>query len=86
MGDSCSLLIVRDLISNPRRFGELQDSLHGISSRTLTKKLQLLEENGLIARKEFRGKPPVVRYSITAKGKGLTGVIEAMRSYGIAHL
>lgn len=86
VGDSCSLLIIRDVIEKPRRFGELQDSLKGISSRTLTKKLQLLEKDGLIARKECNEHPPRVEYSATNKGAALESVIGAMRSYGKKYL
>ena len=44
LSDVWTILIIRDLLSSPKRFTELQHSLQGISSRTLTLKLKKLEE------------------------------------------
>lgn len=79
LGDSCTLLIVRDLLSKPRRFGDLEESLSGISSRTLTNKLKRLEQEGLVQHKEFE-------YTLTKKGAAFQGVVEAMRKYGKKYL
>lgn len=84
-GDSCSLLIMRDLIEKPRRFGELEDSLGGMSPRTLTKNLRRLEKDGLIARRRFR-KPLRYHYELTKKGTAFQDVVEAMRRYGKKYL
>lgn len=86
LGDSCSLLILRDLLIKPRRFCDLQDSLAGISTRTLTNKLKRLEKEGLIRRKEFDEHPPRTEYTLTKKGAALRGVIDAMRAYGKKYL
>lgn len=79
LGDSCSLLIVRDLLAEPRRFGELQHSLSGISSRTLTNKLKRLEREALIRHEDLR-------YTLTKKGAAFQKVIDAMRAYGRKYL
>ena len=79
VGDSCSLLILRDLLKSPRRFGELQESLRGISSRTLTNKPKLLENKALVQKKESK-------YVLTRKGSALHGVVEEMRKYGKKYL
>ncbi len=78
IGDPCSLLVLRDLIGNPRRFGELDESL-GMSTRTLTKTLRRLEDAGLIKRK-------ALQYAVTPKGAALAPVIDAMRAYGKKYL
>lgn len=85
-GDSCTLLILRDLIGGPKRYGELQASLAGISSRTLTKKLQRLEKEGFIARKEYKERPPRVVYTLSKKGAAFQDVVDAMRVYGKKYL
>ena len=79
LGDSCSLLIVRDLMEKPRRFGELQESLSGISTRTLTNKLRQLEKEALIEKGGFY-------YTMTKKGAALEEVIDSMRAYGKKYL
>lgn len=82
IGDSWSLLIVRDLLVEPRRFSDLVTSLAGISTRTLTKKLQLLEKEGILARHQFSEKPPRVEYSLTPKGRAFRSIIASMKKYG----
>lgn len=86
LGDPCTLLIVRDLLVNTKRFGELADSLSPISSRTIANKLKTLEEHGIIMRKEYKEKPPKVEYSLTKEGKKLHGLIEDMRAFGKKYL
>lgn len=86
IGDSCSLLIIRDLIEGPKRYGDLAASLAGVSSRTLTKKLKMLEVDRLIERKEYREHPPRVVYRLTKKGAALESIVNAMRNYGKKYL
>ncbi len=86
IGDTFSLLIIRDLLTKPKRFGEIVISLKGVSSRTVTKKLEYLEETGLIHRHVFSEKPPRVEYSLTKNGEALHEIIESMRNYGEKYL
>ena len=86
IGDSVVLLIVRDLFTGPKRFGDLEEALTGVSTRTLSEKLKMLEEEGLISRQEFVGKPPRVEYTLTKKGAGLNKVADAMIAYGSEYL
>jgi DNA-binding HxlR family transcriptional regulator len=85
LGDSFSILIVRDLLVKPRRFGDLASSLDGVSTRTLTNKLKMLEDERLIVRKQ-ENRPPRVEYKLTRKGAAFNDVVEAMRSYGKRYL
>ena len=77
-----TLLMLRDLAEGPRRFSELQRSLRGISPRTLSVRLRGLEEEGIIARREFAEMPPRVEYRLTEKGTALVPIVDAMREYG----
>ncbi len=83
VGDSCIILIIRDLLTKePRRFGDFIESLSGISSRTITKKLKYLEEHCIIKRAEFNERPPRVEYSLTKKGHQLSTLLKEMEKYG----
>lgn len=82
LGDPCTLLIIRDLIGGGKRFKDLEDSLTPISSRTITKKLRVLEEKNIILRTEFKERPPRVVYELTKEGKHLHTLINDMRTYG----
>ena len=74
VGDRWTLLIVRELLLRPCRYGELQDGLPGVATNLLAERLRHLEESGVVARDE-QG-----RYELTPWGKGLaTPVRELVR-------
>lgn len=75
LSDGWTILIIRDLLATPMRFCELEKSLVGISTRTLTLKLTKLIEEGVAAHHEHL-------YSLTAKGKNLKPIIHAMEKVG----
>src|SRR5437867_5093001 len=77
-----TLLIIRDLADDSRRFCELERSLEGISPRTLSLRLRVLEAEGIIERQTYPEVPPRVEYSLTAKGEALVPMIDYMRRYG----
>jgi len=74
-----TLVLLRDLMEGPRRFGELERSLHGISPGTLTQRLRALEQCGIVRRSGPGGRAD---YSLTDKGRHLVPIVEAMREYG----
>ena len=78
VGDSVVLIIIRELMTGSKRFGELHESLGGASTRTVTEKLKRLEEQKMIIRIEFIEKPPHVEYILSQKGKGLKKVVDAL--------
>jgi DNA-binding HxlR family transcriptional regulator len=77
-----TLLVIRDLAGESRRFCELERSLEGISPRTLSLRLRTLEEEGIVERRTYPEVPPRVTYALTEKGRALVPLIEDMRSYG----
>jgi DNA-binding HxlR family transcriptional regulator len=77
-----TLLVIRDLAGDSRRFCELERSLEGISPRTLSLRLRTLEEAGIVERQTFPEVPPRVTYALTEKGEALVPLIEDMRTYG----
>jgi DNA-binding HxlR family transcriptional regulator len=86
LGDPCTLLIIRDLLTGTKRFKELEESLSPMSSRTISNKLKILEQHALIVRTAFKEKPPRVEYALTKEGKKLNTLIEDMRTYGKKYL
>lgn len=75
-------LILRDLLSGTRRFGELRSSLSGISPKTLTDRLRDLEAQGVLTRQVFPEIPPRVEYTLTDKGRALGSVVRALAEWG----
>ena len=77
-----TLLVIRDLADESRRFCQLERSLEGISPRTLSLRLRALEEHGIVERHTYPEVPPRVEYALTEKGRALVPLIEDMRAYG----
>jgi DNA-binding HxlR family transcriptional regulator len=86
VGDTWTLLIVRDLLSGSKRFGELQESLGNISPKTLSQRLKMLTAAELISRHAYAEIPPRVEYDLTDKGRALSDIIQAMCEFGERYL
>src|SRR6476646_1326733 len=69
------LLLHRLHIEGPNRFGELRRRLGGISTKTLTDRLRMLEAEGWLTRHYKPTVPPQVTYAITRKVLELDGVM-----------
>lgn len=82
IGGRWKVLVIHHLLEGAQRFGELTRRLHGISARTLTRQLRELEGSGLIARRVHQQIPPKVEYSLSALGRELTPVLDAMHAFG----
>jgi DNA-binding HxlR family transcriptional regulator len=81
-GDRWKLLIVRDLLTGTKRFGELRKSVTGISQKVLTQHLRIMEENGLVSRRVYAEVPPRVEYTLTDVGESLKSIHDAMWQWG----
>lgn len=81
IGNKWKVLIIRDLLTGTKRFGELQRSV-GCSQKVLTSNLKELEESNLINRKVYPEVPPKVEYSLTKTGLSLNPVLNAMAQWG----
>ncbi len=86
IGDSATLLIIRDLASKARGFTDLELSLQGISSRTICNRLKVLEKHCMVTRIPKADFYPRVNWRLTEKGRALSGIIAAMRAYGKKYL
>lgn len=82
MGDRWKCLIVRNLLTGTKRFGELRKGIDGISQKVLTDHLRIMEEYGLVNRKVYAEVPPRVEYSLTELGKSLKPIHDAMWKWG----
>lgn len=82
IGDKWILLIIRDLAKGEHRFNQLYSSIAGISTQTLTTRLNTLEQAGLVLRRAYPEIPPRVEYSLTEKGRALIPLLIAIRDYG----
>ena len=72
VGDRWSLLVVRELLEGPRRYGELLEGLPGIATNLLAERLRTLEERGVVEHVDGG------RYALTPWGSGLHEAIYAL--------
>ena len=86
LGDMWTLLIVFNLLSGPRRFGELLEVMGNVSPKTVSQRLKMLEESGFVTRQAFAEIPPRVEYRLTEKGLALVDIIEAIRQFAEQYL
>jgi DNA-binding HxlR family transcriptional regulator len=82
IGAKWTALLVHDLSEGARRFSELEHSCCGISPRTLSERLRVLEQEGIVNRRSYAESPPRVEYALTKKGEALLPIIDAMREFG----
>lgn len=85
LGGKWTLLILRDLFNGAKRFGQLQKSLHGISPKTLSLRLQELVKEGIVAKKIYPEVPPRVEYSLTSRGESLKKILLTLVEWGAEH-
>ena len=82
LSNKWTILILRDLFTGTKRFGELKKSLNGVSQKVLTANLHSLEEKGIIEREVFPEVPPRVEYRLIDLGKTLDPIIKSMHDWG----
>ena len=84
IGTKWTFLIIRDLlIEGTMRFSDLLKSMDGISPKTLSLRLKVLVDQGILERKVFPEVPPRVEYTLTKKGKGLEGIFIELKRFGL---
>ena len=85
IGKKWAALIIRDLLIEKKRFGQLLSSLSGISPRTLSSRLNDLEKNGVLNKKIFPEIPLHVEYNLTKRGRDLHSILDQMSKWGSSH-
>ena len=82
IGEKWKVLIIRDLLTGTKRFGELKKSVTGITQKVLTNNLRQMENSGLVKRKIYAEVPPRVEYSLTETGFSLKPILDSMVIWG----
>ena len=82
ISDKWKVLILRDLLTGTKRFGELRKSIGTVSQKVLTSQLRQMEASGLLTRKVYAEVPPRVEYTLTELGYSLKPIMDAMWAWG----
>ncbi len=75
VGGRWTLLIVRELLLGPRRYSELLENLHGMTTNLLASRLKAMRDDGLIEKSEQA-------YRLTDRGRELEAVVLALGAWG----
>lgn len=82
MGNKWTPLLIMELAKGPTRFSAIECALVGISPRTLSQRLDDLEQQKVITKQSFAEVPPRVEYALTKKGKDLIPILKCMAAWG----
>ena len=85
VGDRWTMLVIRDLFLGKTRFTQFLASSPGLPPKILSDRLKKLDEHGLIERVIYSQHPLRGEYRLTADGRSLAPVLEAMVRWGLEH-
>ncbi|MFO7320763.1 MAG: winged helix-turn-helix transcriptional regulator [Chloroflexota bacterium] len=82
IGERWTLLIIRELLTGPKRFTDLQEGLPGISTNLLSERLKTLEQHGLARRRTLPPPAASMVYELTDVGAALESAMLALGQWG----
>jgi DNA-binding HxlR family transcriptional regulator len=82
VGGKWKPIILLNLRTGARRFGQLDYLIPDISRKVLTSHLAEMVEDGLIIRTSYPETPPRVEYSLTEKGRELVPIFKSLGDWG----
>lgn len=77
-----TLVLLRELVVGSTRFNDLRRGVPRMSPALLSKRLKELEAAGVVSRSPVAGEPDVFEYKLTAAGRELKPVVEAVGAWG----
>ncbi|HEX8063312.1 MAG TPA: winged helix-turn-helix transcriptional regulator [Allosphingosinicella sp.] len=78
IGERWALLVMRELMLGPKRFGDLRSDLPGISANVLTQRLEGLEESGLLVRRRLPPPASTQVYELTPWGYEAEPIVQSL--------
>ncbi|MEU7742011.1 winged helix-turn-helix transcriptional regulator [Nonomuraea sp. NPDC049158] len=83
VGERWTLLLVRELLTGPKRFGDLQHSLRGLGTGLLAARMKHLEREGLVRKIVLPAPARTPAYSLTQAGEELGPAVLALAGWGM---
>lgn len=82
IGERWTLLLIRQLMSGPKRFKDLLAGLPGMGTNLLAARLKQLESDGLIVKQTLPPPAGSSVYELTAAGRGLSPALVGLARWG----
>ena len=83
LGERWTLLLIRDLLTGPKRYTDLLNGLPGIGTNLLAKRLKDLEATGIVQRCEMPPPAASTVYELTDRGGELEDIIVKLARWGL---
>jgi DNA-binding HxlR family transcriptional regulator len=83
VGERWTLLLIRELLTGPKRFGDLQASLRGLGTGLLAARLKHLEREGLARKVTLPPPARTAAYALTEAGEDLGPAVLALARWGM---
>jgi DNA-binding HxlR family transcriptional regulator len=85
LGDTWSVLVIREMFLGTHRFDQLRQHL-GIARNVLAARLRRLVEHGILSKRLYQEHPPRFEYHLTRKGVDLYPVVVGLMQWGDRYL
>ena len=82
IGGMWKVIIIRELMTGVKRYGQLHRAISGVTHKMLTQQLRELEADGVVERTVYPVVPPKVEYKLTPLGERLKPIMDAMHDWG----
>ena len=82
LGERWTLLIVRELLTGPKRFSDLAWGLPGIATNLLSTRLKSMVANGIVQQRDLPPPAACTAYELTPRGRQLEDVVYALVRWG----
>ncbi|GHF76090.1 transcriptional regulator [Kitasatospora xanthocidica] len=83
VGERWALLVVRELLLGPKRYGQLRTDLPGISTNVLAQRLAELEASGIVRKHRLPAPAAAEAYELTDWGLELEPVVRALGRWAV---
>jgi len=81
LGKRWNGLLIRVLLSGPKRFKEIKESIPDMSDRMLTERIKELEAAGILVRHVYPETPVRIEYELTDKGRALEPAMNELQAW-----
>ena len=85
IGKKYTVLLIRNMLSNHKRFNQFLESIEGMNQKILSTRLKEMEREGLVTRKVYAEMPLRVEYILTEKGRATKPILDQMASFSLQY-
>jgi DNA-binding HxlR family transcriptional regulator len=85
IGKKYTVLLIRNMLSNHKRFNQFLESIVGMNQKILSTRLKEMEREGLVTRKVYVEMPLRVEYFLTEKGRATKPILDQMAAFSLQY-